>query len=130
MSLQSLVSWVKRQSRLLKLNDGLLSRQHTSSYTFPCVLTPTGQGALNLPCRGLPKASVGLLGIKPGLPSTTLDVLSASVHGNSYSLEVSTFNSLTCILFRTQPSHLHLYCLTFLNVETISKYLLELASSK
>ena len=48
------VSWVKRQSRLVELKDVLLSRQYTSRSAFPCVLTPTGQGVLNLPHRGLP----------------------------------------------------------------------------
>ena len=49
-SLQSLVLWVERQSRLVELKDVFLSRQYTSRSAFAWVLTPDGQGALNLPC--------------------------------------------------------------------------------
>ena len=49
-SLHSLVSWVERQSRLVELEDALLSRQNTSRSAFPWVPTPTSQGALNILC--------------------------------------------------------------------------------
>ena len=37
-----------------------LSSTPAGLHYFPYVLTPTGQGALNLLCGGLPKASTGL----------------------------------------------------------------------
>ena len=49
-SLQSLVSWGEKQSRLVELKDALLSRQYTSRSAFPSVLTPASQGVLNLLC--------------------------------------------------------------------------------
>ena len=47
------------------------SRQHTSRSVFLHGLTTSGQGVLNLLCRGLPQTSFLSLGIKTGLlPST------------------------------------------------------------
>ena len=85
MSFQSLVSWVKRQPRLVELKDEPLSRQCTSRSAFPCVLTPAGQGVLNLLCGILQRPLFWSLGTKNGLQllPPTFDIQSASVHAKS-----------------------------------------------
>ena len=88
---------------------------YTSRSGFPCVLTPTGQGVLNLLCRGL-HGTLYVPRNQDWVPSPTLDVSNASVCTKSYPLEASIINAHTCLLFRTQPSHLHLCHLTFQNV--------------
>ena len=92
LSFQSLVSWDKRQSRLVELKDAPLSRQYTNRSAFPCMLTPTSQGVLNRLCGNLHRPLIRSLGTKNGLQPLplTLDMQSASVHVKSKFLEENT----------------------------------------
>ena len=96
-SLQSLVSWVQEAiwtGEVKKMYPS--SRQHTSRSAFLCMLTPSGQGALNHPCRGLPQTSVLSLEIKTGLLLPPLMYLSVFVH--AYSLPYRSLSHSTATL--------------------------------
>ena len=84
-SFQSLVSWVKRQSRLVELKDAPIFRQYSSRSAFPCVPPAASQSVLNLLCGILQRPLFRSLGTKNGLQllRPTLDVQSASVHAKS-----------------------------------------------
>ena len=110
-SFQSLVCWVRRQSRLVELIDAPLSRQYTSRSAFSCVLTPTSQGVLNLLFGILQRPLIRSLGTKNGLQllPPTLDIQSASVRAKSKLPQrnhSSTHKSIE--LFRIQLTDLHI----------------------
>ena len=98
-SYQSLVSWVKKQSRLVELNNVLLPSGNTTADLHFQPLTPTSQGIVNyIFCVEIFIDLSRSQGTKDEilLPSPTLDVQSASVCAtNSKFPEESTIQHWT-----------------------------------
>ena len=84
-SFLSLVSLVKRQSRLVEFKDVLFSKQYTSrSAIFSLCAHSYWSGCTESSMWRTSKGLYRSLGTKTGLLPPTFDVQSASVHANSF----------------------------------------------